>query len=286
MNSPRQAAVTDYDNNFCNKWKKMFDNYNSPIRNDRVWIAGPSAYIFHLCGQRFAVDLQIRRKKDFDVLLPGLIDDTADISFVLITHQHDDHMCIPLMNALKDTSVRWYIPKGCPEELIKESGIKSENIIPVSPGDVFKEGELTIRAFYSPHIPKNSSEFMAQCGYEISAPDKKILMPGDVRDYDYSEYPQFCDIDFCFSHVWAGNDALCKENFIPMLDKFASFTAAFGAKRYILGHLYELAREEIYLWNYTHAGMVMDKIYALAPESDVQIACLGRSYSLMNEDWR
>ena len=47
------------------------------------------------------VKAQIRRQKDFESVLPTMVEELSDLSFMLITHEHDDHMCAPLMSALK-----------------------------------------------------------------------------------------------------------------------------------------------------------------------------------------
>ena len=280
MRSPYAAAVADYDQNFTTYWNTVFSQYNAPDAGDRVWMAGPSAYVFSLAGEKFAVDLQIRREKDFNAVLPQLLSDTAALSFILITHQHDDHMCLPLMNALKDTAIRWYIPDGCREELIEASGLKKENIIRVRPGDRWQIGALQFRAFYSPHVKADDPEVFAQCGYEITAPAGKILLPADVRDYAYCDYPDFGRVDLCFSHLWAGNDALEPQNYLPLLDEFACFNSKFRARTYFFCHLYEIGRSEQYLRHNAHAALAADRLLSLLPESTVEVPRLGRSYSL------
>ena len=281
IKTPLETAIADYDRNFTSKWNGIMSDFRLNTSDNRVWIAGPSAYFLHLSGTSFAVDPQVRRIGDFDKIRSTLKEDTKDWSFVLITHQHDDHMCLHLMNELKDTPIRWYIPKGCPDHLIKESGLKEENIIFTSEGDVFTEGSLTIKAFSSPHVrPEDKGEIFVECGYEVISSDATLLFPGDIRDYDYNKYPELKKPDFCFSHVWAGDDALTKEKFLPMLEKFAEFNARFGAKKYFLGHLYEIGRNEKVMWNYTHAGIAMDMLYYFAPDAIAEVARMGHSYSL------
>lgn len=282
--TPCEAGIADYNANFKTKWDKVFAQFNASSNSGKVWIAGPSAYLFDLGNVKFATDLQIRRSEDLELVRDELVEQTKNLSFVLITHQHDDHMCLPLMNALKDTSIRWYIPKGVPQHLIDESGLHAENITYVSDGDIITAGDLTIKVFDSPHVRKEDSGTFVQCGYQIISPDSTILMPGDVRNYEYNQYPDFGNVDICFSHVWAGDNSLDKEKFIPMLNEFAEFNAKFNAKKYIFGHLYEIARGDLNMWNYTHAGMAMDKMYALMPNSDFEFARPGCWFDLVCSD--
>jgi len=275
-----ESVISDYDKNFVSYWEGIFSSFSSHNSGDRVWFAGPSAYVFAFGGEKFAMDLQIRRQSDFEKIKPRLHDFVKDVSFVLITHQHDDHMCIPLMRELKDTDIRWYIPHDCSRHLIESSGLKDENIVKVKPGDVFEIGNITVKAFHSPHVRADENELFAQRGYEISSHGKKLLFPGDVRDYDFSDYPDFGNVDICFSHLWAGNDSINESLYMPMLKKFADFNSAFHAKKYFLCHLYELGREEKYLWSYKHAGIAKDMFYGNIPESTIEIPKFGNTYEL------
>ena len=274
--SPVEFATADYDQNFIKYWDKVFTEYREKQEYDCLWLAGPSSYVFSIGDERFAVDLQIRRKKDLDALLPRLVSDLSDLSFVLITHQHDDHMCPPLMRALKDTDIKWYIPRGTNPELIEKSEIKKENTVLVDPGDVFTVGNVTVRAFLVPH---GRAEFV-EVGYELTTPNGKILMPADIRDYDYDEYPDFENIDLCLSHLWAGNDAIDPENYMPLLEKFAKRSASFNAKRYFLCHLYEIGRKEKFMWHNDHAAIAIEMLKVLLPDSLFEIPRLGERYEL------
>lgn len=277
--TPLAAGLADYDENFTKYWHKVFAEYKKPEAGDRMWLAGPSSYVFSLAGEKFAVDLQIRRRKDFESVLPTMVEELSDLSFMLITHEHDDHMCAPLMRTLKDTDIRFYIPHDCRRELVEATGVKEENIVWVKPGDTWQIGVLTFRAFHTPHV-KPGSGIMAERGYEIIAPTGKIIIPGDIRDYDYHEYPDFGKVDLCISHLWAGNDALEPENYMPLLQDFVRVSAGFGAKRYFLCHLYEIGRTEKYMWHYGHAGLAAGMFYKIAPECAVEVPRLGHSYSL------
>lgn len=280
MKDLKEALKNDYDLNFPYYWKKVFSEYKNEENEGRVWFAGPTSYVFSLHGVRFAVDLQIRRKCDFERLSEGFVDDTSALDFVLITHQHDDHMCIPLMRALKDTPIVWYIPEGTHENLIAETELPADKIVRVRDGEEIKIGKLTIKAFRSTHERPGEEPIFEQLGYEITTPSGKLLFPGDVRNYDLSLYPAFSDIDVCFSHLWAGDDTVNSEKYMPLLREFADFYSAFGAKRYFLCHLYEIARDFKHMWRYTHAAEAMELFMERIPTSEVMTSHLGCSYTL------
>ena len=280
MEPLKKNLIKDYDLNFPYYWKKVFSEYKNDKFSERVWFAGPTSYVFSLSGVKFAVDLQVRRDSDFEKILPTLLDDTSALTFVLITHQHDDHMCIPLMRALKDSPIVWYIPEGTHEHLIEKTEIPSEKIVRVKNGDCFKIGDVIIKAFDSTHERPEEEPIFQQLGYEVITPNGKLLFPADVRNYDLNLYPSFSDIDVCFSHLWAGDDTVNAENYMPLLKEFADFNSHFGAKKYFICHLYEIAREFRHMWRYTHAAEAMELFMERIPEAEIMIPHLGSSYEL------
>lgn len=272
MQTPRELTIAEYNNHFTEWWNRVFTEYKE--RKNCIWLAGPTSYVFSLDDVKFAVDLQVRRSVDLEKVRTRLMSDVSEISFILITHQHDDHMCIPLMRELANTDIIWYIPYGTREDLIKKSLIKKENIIWVKDGDCWEIGQLKFRAFKSPHTKPGEAVFL-QCGYEIQAPEGKILISGDIRDYEYEGFPEFGDVDLCFAHLWAGNDALNSESYMPLLKQFVECHASFAAKKYFLCHLYEIGREDKYLWHSGHAELAKKMFHEILPESVIEVPNIG-----------
>lgn len=275
---PLSEVLADYDLHFPGHWRRVFADL-ADAADDRIFLAGPSSYLFSLAGQKFAVDPQIRREADFRRIQDTLPAVFAPFSFILITHPHADHMCLPLMNALRDTPIRWYIPAEIPDTMFDSAGLRPENVIRVRHGDVIREGALTIRVFNSCHVRPGRKPY-PQCGYEICSPAGNILMPVDVRDYRFRDYPDFSEVDLCLSHVWAGDDAVHPENYLPMLEQFARFSAQFDARRYFLCHLYEIGRTEEFMWHHGHAEIAAQQLRTLLPDSTVEIPDLWQGYSL------
>ena len=282
--SPLACAIRDYDEHFLGRWTRAMDEFRTWTGNDRMWLIGPTAYLFSIAGQRIAVDPMIRCEWALEAVSPRIVEDFSSVSSVLITHQHDDHMCIPLMRALKDTPIRWYLPYGCRQDLVDKSEIKKENIVWVHDGDEITLGDLTVRVFDTPHVPAGAdmASFIER-GYELIAPRGRVLIPADVRNYDYDAYPDFGDVDLCISHLWAGNDALHAESYMPMLEKFAAFSAKFRAKTYFLCHLYEIGRKELHMWHDGHAAEAIRMLRSRLPESRVTVPRIGESYPLFEK---
>lgn len=281
-----ERMLAEYDRHFDAWWRGVFSAYKTE-RGDRLWLAGPSAYVFSLAGVRFAVDLQIRRACDLARVEDTLVGDLSALSFILITHQHDDHFCIPLLSRLRDTRVRVYLPEGIRADLVEAAGLRAENIVYLKSGDVIREGAVTIRAFRSPHLGAGADQSLfPELGYEITSARGRILLPADVRDYSYTDYPDFGEVDLCLAHLWGGNDALDPAAYLPMLDACADFFARFRAKRYFLTHLYEIGRGELYMWQESHADYVGRELRARVAGAAVQVPRIGEGYALFEEEAR
>ena len=113
-----QAAESAYDAHFADQWDSVFKALATSHSTDPMWLAGSSSYVFSIDGIKFAVDLQIRRKKDLEILSPRLQNDLAPLSFVLITHPHDDHLNPAFIRTVKDLPIRWFLPAGIEDKLI------------------------------------------------------------------------------------------------------------------------------------------------------------------------
>ena len=279
-------TLAEYDLRFTDWWRSVFSAYKRE-QGERVWLAGPSSYVFSLGGVRFAVDLQVRREEDLAKIAPTLLEDVSDLSFILITHQHDDHMCIPLMQMLKDSDIHWYLPFGTRADLIEASGLRPEKVTYLRPGDRFCVGGLTTEAFRTPHLGAGADQSaFPELGYLLSSARGKVLLPADVRDYTYTDYPDFGEVDLCFAHIWGGGDALDAAAYGPMLGACAEFFARFGAKRYLFAHLYEIGRPDLYMWHEGHAGIVADGIRCVLPNALTFAGEIGRCYELFEEGAR
>ena len=274
----REQLIAEYDAHFLEHWNRAFEEVMC-VQEDKVWFVGPTSYLFQINGLRFGVDLQIRRKSDFERLVPYLKEQLSRLSFVLITHEHEDHMCMPLIKLLKDTDLRWYFPHDCTRALVHATGLKEENITWLAPGDSFSACDVKITAFHTPHA-RPGTENVAQRGYFIEAPGGTVLIPGDIRDYGYDGYPHFGKVDLCISHLWAGDDAIHPEAYAPYLEQFTEHAARFGAKRYFLCHLYEIGRSEDKMWNEGHAGQVENLIRMKYPGCSVEVPKLGQRHTL------
>ena len=273
-------AIQKYNEEFELRWRTVLKEFKEE-KEDALHICGPSSYLFTLAGEKIAVDPQIRRASDFALVKDTLKETFGSISAILITHEHDDHFCIPLAKLLADSDVIFYLPHDMKKCWIEASELPAERIRLVHPGDVFRIGAVTVKAFHSPHVPKEASFEMPERGYELSTARGRVLLPGDIREYSYEGYPKTLGAaDLCIAHVWAGNDTIHPEAYLPRMEDAADFFARFDAKQYFFAHLYEIGREQIVMWDTDHADLLGEKIRDRIPAAKTKTPLLGHGYRL------
>ena len=277
-----EEAIAEYDKSFEARWRQVLKEFKEATE-DSIHICGPSSYLFTLAGEKIAVDPQIRRSSDFALVEDTLRDTFGSLSAILITHEHDDHFCRPLARILKDTALVWYLPHDMKRCWIEDSGLPEKNIRYVHPEDRFSIGAVTVHAFDSPHRPFGATWEMPERGYELITERGRVLLPGDIREYAYTAYPACLHApDVCITHVWAGNDAIHPEEYLPRMEKCADFFARFVAKKYLLGHLYEIGREQLYMWDMDHAAILTKNLKARIPACEVGVPLFGHGYRLFS----
>ncbi len=281
-----KEAIQKYDEEFELRWRTVLKEFKEE-KADAMHICGPSSYLFTLAGEKIAVDPQIRRKSDFALVEDTIKEYFGSLSAILITHEHDDHFCTPLARLLKDTDVIYYLPHDMHKNWIDESELPPERIRFVHPGDVFKIGEVTVKAFHTPHRPFGADWDLPERGYELSTEKGRVLLPGDIREYDYKDYPkELYGADLCIAHVWAGNDSIHPEEYLPKIEKAADLFSLFAAKQYFFAHLYEIGREQIVMWDTDHADLLGKKIRERIPAAKTKTPLLGHGYRLFDSEER
>ncbi len=278
-----KEALAEYDKTFEERWRSAIRAFRTAVE-DSLYLIGPSSYLFTLAGEKIAVDPQIRRDADLVKVEDTIVNTFGSLSAILITHEHDDHFCMKLTRMLKDTPVVWYLPKGMKASLIEESGLKPERIRYVCEGDEIRLGAVTIRVFESPHVPFGKEKTIVECGYELSAASRHVLLPGDIREYGYQDYPPIHLPDVCIAHLWAGNDMVHPEAYLPRLEEAADFFARLKAKQYWFGHLYKIGREQHKMCDVEHAELLGALLKKRLPHCDTLVPLLGYGYRLFSEE--
>ena len=65
------------------------------------------------------------------------------------------------------------------------------------------------------------------------------------------------------------------DSYMPLLKQFVECHASFAAKKYFLCHLYEIGREDKYLWHSGHAELAKKMFHEILPESVIEVPNIG-----------
>lgn len=105
--------------------------------------------------------------------LKGLNIKGEDLSAVLITHEHSDHIkALPVL--IKQVCAPIYAPTDVAVHLNDTiAGIKGR-VIPFNPGDCFDIGDVTVTSFPTPH------DAIASCGYSLHQGSIKVTCVTDL----------------------------------------------------------------------------------------------------------
>lgn len=209
---------------------------------------------------------------------------SAKISFIVITHLHPDHCQMSLTHLLKDSPVRWVVPRSCTADFLNCSGIPAEKVISLAPGESTELEGICIAAFSGYHREPGIEAGVPSGSYAITLPDGiRLFFPSDIRDYRAQLPPG--ETDFIFGHVFLGRVNATGDDF-PLLDDFCRFMTQKKSRTLILTHLYEISRESRDLWTCRHAAMIRDRIKAFAPDLNVEIPRFGSSLHLVKDPAR
>ena len=99
--------------------------------------------------------------------------DPRELSGVLITHEHTDHMA-GLATLTKQLRVPVYASRGTGRQLCYRIAFREELLRPVTPGEGFSVGGIDVESFPTPHDAAEST------GYALSAGGRKAAVATDL----------------------------------------------------------------------------------------------------------
>lgn len=148
------------------------------------WL-GHSSVILELGGKRIAFDPVLGNAAPVPFAVPRYnlapidYDNLPTVDYVIITHNHYDHLERRSVQALKNS--HFIVPLGVGAAL-RGWGVKNENITELGWGDVFSEDDLIISAETAIHYSgraKLASNETLWSSYVIKYDDKSIYWGGD-----------------------------------------------------------------------------------------------------------
>jgi len=236
-------------------WSQMITDWHQPGSEDRAWLMYSANYLFRTSNVRWAMDpLHLKHRLPDAPEMPA--DDLKDLDFILLTHQHSDHLDLNLLYQLKDFPILWVIPEFVLELVRDEIEIPANRLIVPEPMRTIEIRGIRICPFNGLHweqgLGSKSLKGVPAMGYLVEFNGKRWLFPGDTRTYDASQLPSFGPIDGIFAHLWLGRGCALMDDPL-MLNIFCQFCVNLQPKRIALTHLQEFGRDPNEYWDKRHS---------------------------------
>ncbi len=268
----REESIAEYPR--C--WSHIVEQWKKRSEEDRAYLTYSANYLFRTNGVRWAIDPLTLKRRLASAQSMDVHDALSGLEFVLLTHEHNDHLDIALIYALKDAPIRWVIPYAMLSMVTRATGLSEKKIIVPQNLKPISFGKIKIVPFEGLHWERTRNDGKAglhgvpATSYLVEFNGKRWLFPGDVRNYDIDAMPGFGHIDGVFAHLWLGRKSALVEP-PPLVNAFCNFYKSLTAKRIIVTHLEELGRNAMDYWNDSHYEIVRARFQDIAP--DIEVSC-------------
>jgi len=239
-------------------WSQMIMEWHQPGSDDRAWLMYSANYLFRTAGVRWAIDpIRLGHRLPNAPEMPA--SDLKDLSFILLTHQHSDHLDLGLLRQLQPYPILWVIPAPLLEIVEAEFKLPENRLIAPQVMQPIEIHGICITPFDGIHWEAQPEtgilRGVPEMGYLVEFTGKRWLFPGDTRTYDANRLPSFGSVDGVFAHLWLGRAGALTEP-PPLLREFCQFFLDLQPKRIVLTHLEEFGRDADDFWNISHARHV------------------------------
>ena len=258
-------------------WSKMIAEWIVPDPQDRVWLMYSANYLFRTRSIRWAIDPLILNWRLKDAPRVDAAHDLGRLTFIVLTHDHNDHLDIDLLSALRHLPIRWIVPEFLLSKVMGQAGLSREKIMipsPLIPIEIYGIKIIPFEGLHWETAADGSLKGLPAMGYLIESNGKRWLFPGDTRTYDASRLPSLDPVDMLFAHLWLGRgSALLDEP--PLLEPFCRFLLDLKPRRIILTHLYELGRDANDFWDESHMQMVNSRFQEMSANISISPLLMG-----------
>jgi L-ascorbate metabolism protein UlaG (beta-lactamase superfamily) len=262
----RQALCQRYPS----LWSQIVTDWGSDNPEDAAWLTYSANYLLRCQGVRFAIDPLALHWRVPEATEVDIAHDLQPLSFVLLTHDHRDHLDLALIRSLSGYPIRWVVPQFLIEKVLAETGLAEEKVIVPKVMKPFEIEGLTILPFEGQHLITyydGTCKGVPEMSYLIESAGRRWLFPGDTRVYDLSRIPKFGPVDLLFMHLWLGHGkALAGGN--AVLQDFCSFGAGLQPRRMAITHLEEFGRDADDFIDDEHVRLVRQVVETSYPSID------------------
>lgn len=256
-------------------WREMISEWSAPAASGSVWLTYSANYILNTGGIRWAVDpltlhgrLAAKGELPPEPLPDEEIMKLEPLSFVILTHNHSDHLDLGLAGLLRNSRVKWVAPDRVGEKLIEKAGIEEKDILVPANGEKIEIDGIGITACEGLHFRKEPEKpFVPSNAYLVEARGKKLFFPGDTRTYDFDRIPFSGPLDWIFLHLWLGTNALDDE--FPILYEFCRFALQFKPENIFLSHICDISKAPEGCWLDEHAETAASLLKKFSPQTKV-----------------
>lgn len=266
--------------NYAHTWQLMVSAWQKDSRENVGWLMYAANYLFRTHNIRWAIDPFLLTSR---ISAPPLDHPAADLeklNFILLTHRHADHFDNELIRLLKDFPILWVVPLDMQKTVI-ELGINKDAVITPQPGKPIDLCGIQVTPFSALHyhIEANGVQYgVPECGYFVETKEKRLLFPGDTRDYKVEKLPKFTQVDVAFAHTWLGKKCADME-IPPLVEEFAQFFCSIEPTQLVVTHLFEFKRPSIDQWDELHFQLIKNKLKEISPILKVDMRIMGESFS-------
>ncbi len=266
-------------------WSQVIDEWQQPGFEEQAWLIYSANYLFRTNNIRWALDPIRLRQRLLQAPEVDILHDLRGLSFVLLTHEHADHLDLQLIRSLKNLPITWIVPSFILKKVVRETGLSTDHIVIPEPLKPFKISGIRITPFHGLHMEKQPNRKgvpprgVPAMAYLVEFNEKRWLFPGDTRTYDATQLPTFGPVDGLFAHVWLGHGC-ARKNELPLLDDFCRFCLDLQPRKIILTHLREFGRNAEDFWDANHTERTCDILRGRAPHVSVSPIFMGKSVTL------
>ncbi|EFH88368.1 MBL fold metallo-hydrolase [Ktedonobacter racemifer] len=249
-----------------------------PTRSIALWWLGQAGFAIKSASLTMLIDPFLSEHEGRLVVPPFSATTAPEIDFVLCTHEHLDHLDLPVLQELaqRQPQLRFVVPRPIIGQLT-ETGIESERILGVQPGEEHMLGTCRLRpvpavhaiqcppAIYNFGFEESEGQYR-YLGYVLDLNGVCLYHPGDTLVYDgMAAHLRSHAIDLALLPINGRNYFREQQQLVGNMDEreAADLAAAAGINCVIPTHY------EMFAANTGRVGFFVDYIRTLHPH----IAC-------------